>query len=91
MRPILFLYLLIRISLSPKVGPTCATLCIALEGLFTLLLKGGSPSAFRSEKMNAFSVAPNFSSSFSGDSERRKNHSLYFKMDKKEMAYLNRK
>ena len=75
----------IRISSSPNVGPKYATLSIAFEGFLTLLLKGSSPSAFRSEKINAFSVAPNFQSPFSGDSERRKNHSLHLKMDQKEM------
>ena len=49
-------HLSIRRSFSPNVEPTCPTLCIALEQSFTLLLKGGSPSAFRSEKINAFSV-----------------------------------
>ena len=81
----------IRMSFCPNVGPTNLLLCIALEGSFTLLLKGGSPSAFRSEKINAFSVAPNFLLPFLGDSETRKNHLLYFKFDQREMAYLNEK
>ena len=83
--------LLIRMSFCPNVGPTNLRLHIALEEFFTSLLKGGSPSAFRSEKINAFCVAPNFHAPFFGDSEKRKNHLLYLKIDQKEMAYLNRK
>ena len=68
------LRLLIRMSFCPNVGPANLRLRIALEAFFTLLLKGGSSSAFRSEKINAFSVAPNFQLPFCGVSERRKNH-----------------